>query len=62
MTFLIDGNPRVLLSRREARGVTDKFEAQGLLFQEKIRQGYLTLLDRYPERMISSMGKELQTV
>ena len=37
VTFLIDGNPRVLLSRREARGVTDKFEAQGLLFQEKIR-------------------------
>lgn len=57
VTFLIDGNPRVLLSRREARGVTDKFEAQGLLFQEKIRQGYLTLLDRYPERMILIDGE-----
>lgn len=39
VTFLIDGNPRVLLSRREARGVTDKFEAQGLLFQEKNPSG-----------------------
>ena len=57
VTFLIDGNPRVLLSRREARGVTDKFEAQGLLFQEKIRQGYLTLLDRYQERMILIDGE-----
>ena len=57
VTFLIDGNPRVLLSRREARGVTDKFEAQGLLFQEKIRQGYLTLLDRYTERMILIDGE-----
>lgn len=57
VTFLIDGNPRVLLSRREARGVTDKFEAQGLLFQEKIRQGYLTLLDRYLDRMILIDGE-----
>ena len=57
VTFLIDGDPRVLLSRREARGVTDKFEAQGLLFQEKIRQGYLTLLDRCPERMILIDGE-----
>ncbi|WP_270562722.1 dTMP kinase [Acidaminococcus intestini] len=57
VTFLIDGDPRVLLSRREVRGVTDKFEAQGLLFQEKIRQGYLTLLDRYPERMILIDGE-----
>ncbi len=39
VTLLIDGNPRVLLSRREARGVTDKFEAQGLLFRKRSVRG-----------------------
>ena len=57
VTFLIDGDPRILLTRRQARGVTDKFEAQGLSFQETIRQGYLALSARYPERILLIDGE-----
>ena len=34
MTILLDGDPRVLLKRRNDRGVVDKFELQGLEFHD----------------------------
>ena len=52
LTLLLDGSPRALLSRRKDRGVVDKFELQGLDFQEKVRNGYLQLAKAEPERFL----------
>lgn len=52
LTLFLDGSPRALLSRRKDRGVVDKFELQGLDFQEKVRNGYLQLAKAEPERFL----------
>jgi dTMP kinase len=57
LTLLIDGDPRVLAMRRDARGVTDKFEQEGLAFQEKIRKGYLYLAEQEKERILLIHGE-----
>lgn len=51
LTFLFDGAPEAFLPRRRARGVSDKFEAAGLAFQQRIREGYLLLAGQEPERI-----------
>lgn len=51
LTFLLDGEPKQLLGRRQNRGVEDRFELEGLAFQEQVRQGFLVLAKRYPERI-----------
>ena len=51
LTFLFDGSPEAFLPRRRARGVSDKFEAAGLAFQQRIREGYLLLAGQEPERI-----------
>lgn len=51
LTLVLDGRPEVLLSRRDARGVTDRYEEQGLDFQRRLRQGFLALAAAEPERM-----------
>ncbi|MCD8175312.1 MAG: dTMP kinase [Phascolarctobacterium sp.] len=43
LTLVLDGSPEVFLSRRTARGVKDRYENRGLAFQEKIREGFLTI-------------------
>lgn len=49
-TLIFDGRPEVLAARREARGVTDRYEQQGLEFQRKLRGGFLKLAELEPER------------
>lgn len=49
-TLLFDGRPEVLASRRTVRGVTDRYEQQGLEFQQKLRRGFLKLAELEPER------------
>lgn len=51
VTLLLDGEPAHLLSRREERGVTDRFEKEGLALQEKVRAGFLALAEEAPERI-----------
>lgn len=51
LTFILDGAPKLLAERRTARGVVDRFENEGLEFQEKVREGFLFLSGRYPERI-----------
>ncbi|MBQ9763627.1 MAG: dTMP kinase [Phascolarctobacterium sp.] len=51
MTLLLDGRPEVLLSRRDARGVSDRYENKGLDFQHSIRNGFLALAEAEPERI-----------
>lgn len=52
VTILLDGAPRVLLKRRNDRGVVDKFELQGLEFHDAVRAGYLQLAQEEPDRIL----------
>lgn len=60
MTLLLDGRPEVLLARRDARGVSDRYENKGLDFQRGIRNGFVTLAQADPERIkiINAEGSE----
>ena len=53
ITFIIDMDPAVALSRGLARGTgEDRFEEMGLGFQETLRHGFLALAREYPDRCI----------
>ena len=52
VTLLLDGDPRELVKRRNERGIVDKFELQGLTFQDRVRAGYLQLAQAEPERIL----------
>lgn len=49
LTLLLDGEPERLLARRQARGVSDRYEAAGLDFQRRLRRGFLQLAADRPE-------------
>ena len=51
LTIVLDGRPEELAQRRELRGVTDRYEQQGLAFQRRLRNGFLTLAKLEPERI-----------
>ena len=51
LTLLLDGDPLLLAGRRSQRGVTDRFENEGLAFQLKVRQGFVELSKAYPQRI-----------
>jgi len=44
-------DPLLLAGRRSQRGVTDRFENEGLAFQLKVRQGFVELSKAYPQRI-----------
>ncbi len=51
-TILLDGESKQLAVRRHTRGVEDRFEMEGLAFQEKVRHGFLTLAKMEPQRIV----------
>ena len=51
LTILLYAEPNRLLLRRDTRGITDRFENEGLAFQEKVRDGFVTLAKLEPERI-----------
>lgn len=51
ITFLLDGSPELLEARREKRGVQDRFELEGLAFQEKVRDGFMQLAREEEKRI-----------
>ena len=51
LTLVLDGRPEELAKRRELRGVTDRYEQQGLDFQHRLRDGFLTLAKAEPARI-----------
>ncbi len=51
LTILLDGDTKILAERRVLRGVEDRFELEGLAFQEKVKQGFLFLAKAEPKRM-----------
>ncbi len=50
LTFLLDGNPAVLLTRVDQRGETDRLEQEKLNFFEKTAQGYRAIATNEPDR------------
>ncbi len=62
LTILLDGEPARLAGRRALRGVTDRYEEQGLAYQERLRQGFLTLAAAEPERikLVNAEGTQEQ--
>lgn len=69
-TFLLDVDPERGLERSKEtdkstapKGTTDKIESEGLVFQKKVRQGYLDLAKLEPNRfVILSTEDELNVV
>ena len=62
LTLVFDGRPEVLVRRRAARGVSDRYELQGLDFQKALRKGFLALAEAEPERLqlIDAEGSQEQ--
>lgn len=51
MTILLDGDPDVLAERRAQRGITDRYEEQGLAFQKRLHDGFRKLAAKEPDRI-----------
>lgn len=62
LTLVFDGRPEVLVRRRAARGVSDRYELQGLDFQQALRKGFWALAEAEPERLqlIDAEGSQEQ--
>ena len=59
LTFIIDVNPKIALARGLARNSgEDRFEDFGLVFQEKLRDGFLKLAEKFPDRCIVVNGNQ----
>lgn len=50
LTIILDAAPEALASRREARGVSDVFEARNMDFHNQIRAAFLDIAKAEPER------------
>jgi dTMP kinase len=52
VTFVIDVDPKIAVERKIKLGEpADRMEAEGFLFQEKVRGGYLKIADHNPDRV-----------
>lgn len=52
LTFLLDAPVEELAKRMQKRGKADRIEQEGLKFQQLVRDGFLALAKRYPERIV----------
>lgn len=50
LTIILDAAPEALSSRREARGVSDVFEARNMDFHNQIRTAFLEIAEAEPKR------------
>ena len=50
-TFWLDAPIEIGMTRARERGALDRFEQEKVTFFEKVRTGYATLAERYPERI-----------
>ena len=63
LTLIFDGRPEELVKRRPLSGVSDRYEDMGLDFQQKLRNGFLALAQKEPERIkIVNAEKDLAEV
>lgn len=50
LVFVLDADPKVTLPRKHGQDEVDRFDEEGLAFQERVRQGYLLAATRDAER------------
>lgn len=72
VTFIFDQDPNIGLQRTgkrfEEAGISpdateDRFERMGVSFQEKVRQGYLDIARRFPDRcVVIDASKDIESV
>ncbi len=52
LTILLDIDPEISLNRKLGLHPLDRIEQMDLAFHDRVRNGYLTLANRYPERIV----------
>jgi len=63
ITFYIDLDPKEGLNRIALRQKFDRLDQENLVFHQKVRQGYLKLIDMYQDRIIKIDGtKSLEEI
>lgn len=50
LTLLLDIDPQICLKRKKGEKF-DRLEQEGILFQKRVREGYITLAQKEPERI-----------
>lgn len=50
LTILLDGDPAELQARRRRRGAGDRIEAEAIAFHRRVREGFLQLAGKEPDR------------
>jgi dTMP kinase len=58
LTFLIDIPVELSLARLRARGAADRLEREGTAFHTRVREGYLALAERFPNRYVVLEGTQ----
>lgn len=58
LTFYIDLDPKIGLERIKDRKKNDRLDKEKLTFHNKVREGYLNVYNKYPERIIKLDGKK----
>ncbi len=53
LTFLLDLRPEIGLTRAAAKGAPDRLERADLAFHRRVREGFLTLAEAEPERVVT---------
>jgi len=71
ITFVIDVHPGVAAVRKKKLGEpADRMEAEGFAFQQKVRAGYLAIVEQHPNRVklidgsrtVEEIQKEIQSI
>ncbi len=65
LTLYFDVDPRIGMARIESNPDREinKLDLEGLVFHEKVREGYMKLLEMYPKRMIKiDANQDLESV
>ncbi|MDI6453288.1 dTMP kinase [Peloplasma aerotolerans] len=58
LTFYIDLDPKVGISRISNREKYDRLDQETFIFHEMVREGYLKIAQMYPERMVTINGDQ----
>lgn len=58
LTIYIDLDPKIGLDRISNRGNLDRLDQENIFFHEKVRNGYLKLVETYPDRLIKIDGTQ----
>ena len=51
-TFLLDAPVELMQQRMNERSEVDRIEKEGIIFQKRVREGFLQLAEKYPQRIV----------